>query len=141
MTENSKIENYGGKDLILSKNGSQICVTIRMCDWDERDKEFKDKNKSRIQFYDENQVRTSWGAWRLDIPWGKVSENGEIGVYPPNKWDAQKFRIQKIGDFYKILWEDYALTFESETGKIFMSKSEDNDGQLWSFKKFVPSGS
>ncbi len=135
--ENSKIPGYdGGKDLFLSEHGSQISVQFRVCDWDERDKEFLDTDKYHLAFYPENQITPQWGASRLDIPWGKVQENGGIGVCPPNNSDAQKFKIVREGDFFKILWNDYALTFDEEKNEICMKIDENHDSQLWKVQKF-----
>lgn len=132
LKTNSQILNYDGKDLIFSEEKTDVYITHVICTWEERDRPFNDTDKIRISFPSENSSEPLWNAIRLDIPWGKINDKGEVSATYPNNSGAQKFKLVKKGDFFSIFYGDYALTFDSENNSLKMKKYEPNDEtQLW----------
>lgn len=131
LGDDSNIPGYEqGKTLCLTSMERPVLLTLCVCDWEERDKKFNDIDKSQILFLSE---KNEW-TYRLDIPFGNVKKNGGIGAYPPNLSACQRFKIVKDGTFYKILWGDYALTY-NEKGDISMCPRDESEMQLWSFNR------
>ena len=123
--EDTSIKNYDGKDLNLSGEvGEQTAVNLTLVFANSYSN--SDRSKYHIGFHDK---------MRLDVPLGRVDEIGSAGTYAPNDSDAQKFKIEKSDGFYKILWNDYALTFDQTSWHVFFARDENKDGQFWRIER------
>lgn len=86
------------------------------------------EGKYRLRFL---TVRTA-----MDVPGCVVDEQGTIGIWEDlQDSPAQKFDLEEAGDFYRICYGEYALTYDFETHLVSMKRKDDSDSQLWSFTK------
>ena len=69
----------------------------------------------------------------MDVQYNRVDENGTVWVYEDNDTSAQRWRLEKTGDYYMICWGDYALTYDLDNNSVRLTPKTGNDNQLWSF--------
>lgn len=69
----------------------------------------------------------------IDVKHNMIDSEGTVWVYGDNGTDAQRFRLQKVDDYYMICWGDYALTYDLESNSVKMSEITGSDNQLWLF--------
>lgn len=73
-------------------------------------------------------------AWRLDVPFHRVDEEGTVWAMYPNPADAQKWNIMPVSGGYKLIWHGYALAYSKEGG-VHLELASDSEKQIWHIQK------
>lgn len=60
------------------------------------------------------------------------------GLQTPNNSNTQKFYIQKMGDYCKIICDGKVLTYNHEDDSVGFFAATDSDSQLWHIEKASP---
>lgn len=77
-------------------------------------------------FFNEYQVA-------LDVPDGLIDDYGSASGGTPWDTESQKWILEELEGFYMICFQDYALTYDLNTGTVNMTLKTGADNQLWSF--------
>lgn len=67
----------------------------------------------------------------LDVPHGDVNITGDVQVFSRNKSATQIWTIIKDGEYYKIKYDNYALTYDIEKNTVYLAVDENVDRQQW----------
>lgn len=103
-----------GQWIWLKEEGDKIAVTY-------------EKTRYKFNFIDYYVL--------MDVRHNYVDENGTVWTYEENGSNAQKFRLEKIEDYYMICWEDYALTYNLDDNSVRLTPITGDENQLWSFSR------
>lgn len=71
----------------------------------------------------------------IDV-FNETAQSGVLSLYNPNISGAQQFEIRKSGEegLFYIMWKDeYAITFNEDTGKAEIAPFDEGDSQKWRF--------
>lgn len=118
------IKDSSYKAAALSTEKSYLLVNVAAMNWGDY---FRESDQYRLVFADSDK--------RLDVPYGRINENGDVWSCNKNKGNAQKFNLQPVGDFYKIIWNGYALSYDTESSRVYLAYAEENDNQLWQIER------
>lgn len=69
----------------------------------------------------------------LGVPDDIVDGDGSIEILPVKDTESQKWKLEEAEGFYMICYQDFALTYDLETGSVNMTMKTGGDNQLWSF--------
>ena len=69
----------------------------------------------------------------MDVRYNYVDSNGTVWAYEENGTDAQKWKLEKTGDYYMICWGDHALTYDLNDNSVKLKPKTGDDNQQWSF--------
>ena len=69
----------------------------------------------------------------LDVPAGRVDENGRIQLWESNGTESQKWFIEPVDEYYLISWYEYSLTYDVNDKSIRLAPTTGEENQLWSF--------
>lgn len=131
--DSSGLPLSGGYYVISPKQDISICLGTNGTEV------FLEKDKNiLLQALPEGKYRIRFIEYQvaLDVPGGVVDENGKIwGFEEIFNSVAQRFVLEKEGEYYMICYEDYALTYDIQNNKIFMSHKSGSDNQLWTIIK------
>lgn len=125
-SDSTKIPKYAGKDMIFAEEKIPVRLALVTFSW----------GYSGVKDSDINKYKIYVNNLEFDVPWGNPNMHGGIALYPPNNSDAQKFRILESDGHYKILWNDYALTFMPETKSVCLAPDKNLPTQHWSIEKY-----
>jgi len=69
----------------------------------------------------------------LDVPDGRVDENGRIQLWERNSTEAQRWFIEPVDGYYMISWYEYSLTYDVNDKSIRLAPTTGEENQLWLF--------
>ena len=67
----------------------------------------------------------------MDVPSGRVDENGSVQVWQKNDTDSQRWFIENINGYYMLSWHGYALTYDLNDNSVKLTPKTGADSQLW----------
>lgn len=72
-------------------------------------------------------------AVAMDVKHSRIDENGTVWIWENTGADSQRWFLEKVGDYYMICWNGYALTYDLTDNSMRLTLKTGADNQLWSF--------
>ena len=81
----------------------------------------------------------------MAVPHGTCEETGEnekvwgkVFKYEDCRDENCRWHIRRVGEYYQIIWKQYALTYDALSKDVFLSPADNSTNQLWEFERADP---